>query len=315
MRLSRLKELSSAGLVGMALVLLLGLAACGDNPTASTSPGVAAGPKIKVMATTTQLGDFARSIGGERVSVTQLLRPGDDPHDYNPSATDSKNASEAKVIFKNGVGLDDWLDKIIQNSGTKASLVDISQGVKVRAGKDDSEKAGDPHIWQSTDNTKIIVANLAKGLEAADPDGKTYYEAQLADYQKKLEDTKAQITQIFAAVPAANRKLVTNHDAFGYFADQFGVKIVGQIIPNFSDAAQPTPQELDALIKNIKENQVKAIFTETTINPKVAQQVAQSAGIKIYSNLYGDSLGEAGSDGDTYIKMMLSNARNMAAGF
>ncbi len=271
--------------------------------------------KIKVLATTTQAGDFARTIGGNRVTVTQILRPDDDPHDYDPNATDSKNAAAAQVVFKNGVGLDDWLDKIITNSGTKAPIVDLSQGIKLRAGKDDSEKAGDPHIWHSTDNAKIIVATLEKGLEQADPAGREYYQSQLQSYQKQLDDLKTQITGIFAAIPPANRKLVTNHDAFGYFADEFGITVVGEIIPNFSDAAQPTPQEINDLIKNIKANNVKAIFTETTINPKVAQQVAQAAGIKIYSNLYGDALGISGSDGDTYLKMELSNAKNMVAGF
>jgi len=291
------------------VLLSLALVACGDTPTVVTTN------KIKVLATTTQVGDFARAIGGERASVTQILRPDDDPHDYEPNANDSKNAAAAQVVFKNGVGLDDWLDKIITNSGTKATVIDLSQGIKLRAGKDDSEKAGDPHIWHSTDNAKLIVANIEKGLEQVDPAGKEYYQSQLKSYQQQLDDLKAQINGIFGTVAPANRQLVTNHDAFGYFADEFGITIVGQIIPNFSDAAQPTPQEINNLIKNIKAANVKAIFTETTINPKVAQQVAQAAGIKIYSNLYGDALGAPGSEGDTYLKMELSNAKNMAAGF
>ena len=304
--------------------LTLSLAACGDatNTTANpataattTSAGAATTTKIQVLATTTQVGDFARNIGGNRVEVTQILRPEDDPHDYDPTANDSKNAATAKVVFKNGVGLDDWLDKIITNSGTKAPIVNLSDGIKLRAGKDESEKAGDPHIWHSTDNAKVMVANLANGLATIDPAGKSYYEAQLADYNKKLDELKANITQTFASVSTDQRKLVTNHDAFGYFAEEFNITVVGQIVPNFSDAAQPTPQEINQLIKNIKTNNVKAIFTETTINPKVAQQVAQAAGVRIYSNLYGDSLGLPGSDGETYLKMEAANARNMAAGF
>ncbi|MBN9397516.1 MAG: zinc ABC transporter substrate-binding protein [Candidatus Melainabacteria bacterium] len=272
--------------------------------------------KIKVLATTTQLGDFARNIGGDRVEVTQILRPDDDPHDYDPTADDSKNAAAAQLVLKNGVGLDDWLDKIITNSGTKAPLIDTSEGIKLRAGDgSDEEKEGDPHIWHSTDNAKIMVANIAKGLAQVDPAGSDYYQAQLTAYQKQLDDLKTQITQVFTPVPVEKRKLVTNHDAFGYFTDEFQITIVGSVIPSFSDAAQPTPQEINELIKNIKDNNVKVIFTETTINPKIAEQVAQTAGVQIYSNLYGDALGPAGSDGDTYLKMELSNAKNMAAGF
>lgn len=333
------------------LLFAIGLAACGDSPntapTASTTatttattvaPAVtvasttavattapattilgttapAPATKINVMATTTQLGDFARSIGGNRVQVTQILRPDDDPHDYEPTANDSKNAAAAQVIFKNGVGVDDWMDKIITNSGTKAPLIDTSEGVKLRAGAGGEAKLGDPHIWHSTHNAKIIVATLARGLTQADPAGKDYYQGQLTAYQKQLDDLKTQINQIFAPVPVEKRKLVTNHDAFGYFTDEFQITVVGAVIPSFSDAAQPTPQEINELIKNIKSNNVKVIFTETTINPKVAEQVAQAAGVKIYSNLYGDALGAPGSDGDTYLKMELTNAKNMVAGF
>ncbi|MBN9388585.1 MAG: zinc ABC transporter substrate-binding protein [Chloroflexi bacterium] len=321
------------------LFLATGLAACGDAtstiaPTAasiSTASNNTSGAattaatnsavtsttgKIKVLATTTQLGDFARNIGGDRVEVTTILRPDDDPHDYDPTADDSKNAAAAQLIVKNGVGTDDWLDKIITNSGTKAPLIDTSEGIKLRAGNgSDEEKQGDPHIWHSTDNAKIMVANVAKGLTQVDPTNKEYYQSQLTAYQKQLDDLKAQITQIFAPVPVEKRKLVTNHDAFGYFTDEFQITVVGSVIPSFSDAAQPTPQEINELIKNIKDNNVKVIFTETTINPKIAEQVAGAAGVKIYSNLYGDALGAPGTDGDTYLKMELSNAKNMAAGF
>lgn len=304
------------------LLMALTLAACGDNSatsspatTSTTNVSGASPSTIKVLATTTQLGDFARTLGGSRVEVYQILRPGDDPHDYEPTANDSKAAASAQIVFKNGVGLDDWLDKLISNSGTKAPLIDVSQGVKLHAGAGDEEKVGDPHIWFSTDNTKIMVATLVKGLQQVDPAGKDYYQKQLDEYQKQLDNLKAQINQIFAPTPVEKRKLVTNHDAFGYFTDEFGITVVGSIIPGFSDAAQPTPLEINQLIKNIKDNNIRVIFTETTINPKIAEQVAKTAGVKIYSNLYGDALGDPGSDGDTYLKMMLSNAKNMATGF
>jgi zinc/manganese transport system substrate-binding protein/manganese/iron transport system substrate-binding protein len=287
-------------------------AAAANTPAANpTAPAV----KINVLATTTQLGDFARNLGGNRVQVVQILRPDDDPHDYNPTAADSKNAAAAQVIFKNGIGVDDWMDKIITNSGTKAPLINVSDGITLRAGEGAEEKLGDPHIWHSTDNAKIMVATMAKALIGADPAGKDYYQGQLTAYQNQLDNLKNRINQIFAPIPVEKRQLVTNHDAFGYFTDEFQITVVGSVIPSFSDAAQPTPQEINRLIKNIKSNNVKVIFTETTINPKVAEQVAQAAGVKIYSNLYGDALGAPGSDGDTYLKMELSNAQNMAAGF
>lgn len=304
-----------------ALGIVTSLAACDNTSTTSQSTvsttkavdnsvlasTVSSLTKIKVVATTTQLGDFAHNIGGDRVEVYQILKPDNDPHDYEPTADDSKNAAAAQIIFKNGVGLDDWLGKVISNSGTKAPVIDTSAGIKTHD--------NDPHIWQSTEQAKIMVADVAKGLEQVDPTGKDYYESQLKSYQQQLDSLKTQIEQIFAPTPVSARKLVTNHDAFGYFTQEFNISVVGEIVPSFSDASQPTAQEITQLIKNIKNNQVKVIFTETTINPKVAQQVAKAANVKIYSNLYGDALGASGSDGDTYLKMELSNAKNMEQGF
>jgi zinc/manganese transport system substrate-binding protein/manganese/iron transport system substrate-binding protein len=214
-------------------------------------------------------------------------------------------------VLSNGLGLEAWLDKTVQNSGTKAALVKLSDGVSVQK---TAQGDTDPHIWHNPDNGKIMVENIAKGLAKVDATGSATYEANATTYKAQIDDTAGQMKSLLDTIPADRRKLVTNHEAFTYFAAQFNLKIVGSIIPSFDSTAEPSAQALTELVKSIKEEKVPAIFTETTINPKLAEQISKEAGVKIFSNLYGDALGEPGSDGETYLKMLLSNARNIANG-
>ncbi|HEX2914615.1 MAG TPA: metal ABC transporter substrate-binding protein [Chloroflexia bacterium] len=305
----------------------IALVACGDNTTPSvngtsaasnasqTTAGVAG--KLRVVATTTQLADFARNVGGERVEVTSILKPSADAHEYEPTAADSKALAASQLILKNGLGLDDWLDKTIQSSGTKALLVTASEGVKTRKAEGslvEEFKNGDPHIWFSSDNAKKMVDNIATGLLKVDPSSSDIYQANASAYKAQLDQMAQQIKALIANIPAENRKLVTNHDAFGYFIDQFGLTFVGSVIPSMDSTSEPSARDIEELVNKIKEQKVKAIFTEQSLNPRLAEQISREAGVKIYSNLYSDSLSEPGSDGDTYLKMMLSNARNIVAG-
>lgn len=292
------------------------LVACGDNSAAPTNAGIttASQSKLKVVATTTQIGDFVKNVGGNRVDLTTILKPNSDPHEYEPTADDSKALANAQLVFTNGLGLDDWLDKLIKNSGTKAKTVVTSDGIKPHAAKDASEKEGDPHIWFDIDNVKKMVDNIAQGLSELDAAGASAYQGNARNYKEQLDKLDADIKAQIATIPEADRKMVTNHDAFSYYLDRYGIKFVGSVIPSFDTAAEPSAKDLAELVAKIKAEKVKAIFTESSLNPKLEQQIAAQAGVKIYSNLYGDTLGEAGSDGDTYIKMMQSNTKNIVAG-
>lgn len=315
------------------LLLFTGLvAACGDATntapattslasanTSATTTGAAPAPanKIKVVATTTQVGDFVKNVGGNRVEVFTIVKPGADAHEYEPTAEDSRSLAAAQVVFQNGLGLDSWLEKTIQSSGTKASVVNASQGAKTRnaEGKEADEfKDGDPHIWFNTSNAKKMVDNIAAGLAKADATGASTYQSNATAYKVQIDEMAKQVKGQIDGIPAAQRKLVTNHDAFGYFIEEFGLTFVGSVVPSLDSTAEPSAREIQQLVAKIKEQNVKAIFTEESINPKLAEQVSKEAGVKIFSNLYGDSLGAPGSEGDTYIKMMLSNGRNIANG-
>jgi zinc/manganese transport system substrate-binding protein/manganese/iron transport system substrate-binding protein len=295
----------------VAVILALSVAACGSDAepsgtAASASPAVQA-KQLKVVATTTQVADFARNVGGDNADVTQILRPNVDPHDYEPSPADIQAIAEADVVVKSGVGLEKWLDQTISSAGFTGTVVDASQGVSIRKGDGSEEEAeGDPHIWHNPLNAKIMAANIEKALAAKDPADATVFDANLTSYNGKLDALDADITKKIDAIPADARKLVTNHDAFGYYVDHYHLTFVGSIIPSFDTSAELSAKQISTLTAKIKATGVKAIFSESSLPPKTAEAIGREAGVKVEAgedSLYGDTLGPEGSAGATYLQM------------
>jgi zinc/manganese transport system substrate-binding protein/manganese/iron transport system substrate-binding protein len=264
---------------------------------------------VSVVATTTQVADFVRSVGGEKVAVTQVLKPNVDPHDFEASPADIVAIGRADLLVKNGVGLEKWLEQTVTAAGYSGPVVDASTGVSIRPG-DAQEPAGDPHIWQDPRNAKIMVANIADGLAAADAADAGYFRERAAAYQSKLDALDAQIAAKIATIPAGQRKLVTNHDAFGYYIARYGLEFVGSVIPSFDTSAELSGRQIQDLVAKIKATGVKAIFSESSLPPKTAQTIAAEAGIRVEAgedSLYADTLGPAGSAGATYLEAMTHN--------
>jgi ABC-type Zn uptake system ZnuABC Zn-binding protein ZnuA len=300
----------------LALVAVAAVAvACGGGDDGSDGG-------TRVVATTTQLGALAREIGGERVSVQVLLAAGADAHDYEPSPQDSRRVRDADLVLKNGIGLDDWLDGVIKNSGTKALVVTATDGITPLAGEehdhdegdghDHSHEAGDPHVWHDPENVKVMVANIAEALAKVDPDHAATYRERAAAYATKLDDVDRQIKELFAPIPVAQRKVVTNHESLNYFARRYEIEVIGAIIPGTAKEAQPSAQDLAKLTDLIRSEGVKAILAEAEIDPKVAEQLGKDTGVRVVTGLYADSLGPAGSGADTVDGMLLHNARLIA---
>jgi ABC-type Zn uptake system ZnuABC Zn-binding protein ZnuA len=290
-------------------------AGCSRAQPAGSDGPLATGRVLHVVATTTQVADFARNIGGDQVQVTSLLKPGVDAHDYEPSPADLEAIARADLVVENGVGLEAWLDDTIKSSGFTGPVVDTSQGVKLRAGghaQEGKEQAGgdepDPHIWQNPRNAQLMAANIQRGLAAAEPANATAFQANLAAYTRQLRVLDAEVEHQIDSL--ANKKLVTNHDAFGYYIDRYGLEFVGSIIPSFDSSAELSGRDIRDLVAKIKATGVKAIFSETTLPPKTAETIGREAGVKVVTGedaLYGDALGPPGSDGDTYLKMIRHN--------
>jgi zinc/manganese transport system substrate-binding protein len=280
------------------------LAACGgDGGTETTGRGV------KVVATTTQVGALVREVAGDSVELTVLLPAGSDAHDFEPSPKALRKVHDAKVILRNGLGLDDWLDDAIEGAGGEAKVVTVTAGSRL-LGPEDGDT--DPHVWHDIDNVKVMLDAIAASLSAADPENAGLF-AQRADaYKVTLDEADSEIRGLIDSIPEANRKMVTNHDAFGYFIDRYGLEFVAAVIPSTNKEAQASAGDLADLQKLLEREGVKVIFSEEEVDPKVARELARDTGVEIVEGLYADSLGEPGTEASTIHGMLLFNARKIA---
>jgi zinc/manganese transport system substrate-binding protein/manganese/iron transport system substrate-binding protein len=282
---------------------VLAFAGCGSGGAGRATDGNAG---LDVVATTPVVADFVRNVGGDRVHVVQILKPGVDPHDYEASPADIQAIADADLVVKSGVGLEAaWLDDTVSSAGYAGEVVDASRRVPVRQGNgSDEQKAGDPHIWHDPANARIMVGDIAAALAAKDPAGKAGYERNAAAYDAKLAALDAENKAEISTIPVAQRKLVTNHDAFGYYCARYGITFVGSIIPSFDTSAELSGNELSDLVAKIERTGVRAVFSESSLPPKTAQTVAAEAGVQVVEgedSLYADGLGPAGSPGGTYL--------------
>jgi len=287
------------------------LAGCSREHPASSGDGISTkGRVLQVVATTTQVADFATNVGGDRVRVTSLFKPNVDPHDYEPSPADIDTIARADLVLENGAGLESWLQDTVTSSGFGGPVVDTSQGVRLRQVGGEP----DPHIWQNPRNAQVIAANIEHALAKAEPADAGVFQANLDAYTKQLHALDAEVQRQIDGL--ANKKLVTNHDAFGYYIDRYGLQFVGSIIPSFDTSAELSGRDIRDLVAKIKATKVKAVFSETSLPPRTAETIASEAGVKVVEGedaLYGDSLGPAGSDGDTYLKMVRHNTRTIVS--
>lgn len=269
---------------------------------------------LVVVATTPILADLTRQIGGERLDVRSILPPNADPHDFDAKPEDVVGVEDAGLIVEHGLHLDAWAADLIDNAETDAPVVVATTGVPTIASDEDGFDEGDPHVWFDPTNVKIMVDGIAAGLISVDGEGTASYEARRDAYKVQLDALDQAIAANIATIPAQRRKLVTNHDAFGYFVRRYGLTFVGSVVPSLDSRAEPSAKETAELIEKIKAEGVPAIFTESSINPSLEEELASEAGVKVISNLYGDTLGDADSGADTYIAMMQTDTRLIVEG-
>lgn len=284
------------------------------------------GGPLVVVATTGIIGDLVSQIGGGRVEVRTILPANADPHSFEPAPQDIAMVDDAAVVFVHGLELDAWAETILENADGDFTVVTVTDGISIadfHSDEDDHDHEeddhedddghhhgeGDPHVWFDPTRTAQMAANIAAGLTGADPDGADGYAGRLAAYQAELTALDGQIAERIALIPEERRVIVTNHEALGYFADRYGLTIVGTVIPGMSVEAEPSAQEIAALLEVIERENVTAIFAENTVNPALAEQLAAQAGIQVVATLFTDTLGEPGSGADTYIGLMRYDTR------
>jgi len=305
------------------LVLSLLACACGDTPAATEQAhddtvselqpiSLDAGEMLKVVATTNILGDVVGQVGGERIDLTIMMDIGVDPHSYVPTPADTAAIHDAHVVFANGVGLEANLQEMLASAGGDAALIYVSDGLEHRLAEGATEEDGhehegeeeglDPHTWFDVRNVIHWVEKIEQALSNLDPANAEAYRTNAAAYTAELETLDTWVVEQVETIPENNRKLVTNHPAFGYLASRYGLEQVGAVYP-ISPSSEPSAQDIAALQDTIRAYGVPAVFTESTVNPKLAQQVATDTGVRLVA-LYSGSLGEPGSGAESYIDLI-----------
>lgn len=307
--LSRRHLIAAAMAVGLPALGMAGPAFAQDAAPAT---------KLPVVASFSILGDFVQEVGGDRIAVSTLVGPNGDAHVFQPAPADAKKVAAAKVVFVNGLGFEGWMNRLIKASGTKATIVVATKGVAPRKmeeeegghdhGKDaHAHEETDPHAWQSVANAKLYVANVRDGLIAADPAGKATYEANASAYLAKLDALDAEVKAAIATIPAERRRIITSHDAFGYFGAAYGMEFIAP--QGVSTEAEASAKDVAKIIRQIKAEKIPAVFMENISDPRLVKRIADETGAKIGGEVYSDALSDDKGPASTYIDMIENNIR------
>jgi ABC-type Zn uptake system ZnuABC Zn-binding protein ZnuA len=281
--------------------LALAVGACGDSDDSSSGDAA-----IGVVATTPQAADFARNVGGERAAVTQILQPNSDPHEYDPRPSDARAVAESDLVVRSGGDLDEWLDDIVEGGAPDRPQLTLLDEV--------ARRQGDPHWWQDPRNVERAVLALRDAFSEQDPEGHEDYERNARAYVEKVRRLDREVGNCIGRVPAAKRKLVTSHDAFGYYARRYGLEVLGAVIPALTTQAAPSAGETERLVEEIRHEGVEAVFPESSIDPKLERAIADEAGAQVGKPLLADALAPRGEDGDTYLEALSADTAAMVEG-
>ncbi|KJC49857.1 metal ABC transporter substrate-binding protein [Bradyrhizobium sp. LTSP849] len=266
-----------------------------------------AAERLNVVASFSILGDFVRTIGGDRVDVTTLVGADSDVHVYTPAPSDAKRIADAKLVVVNGLGLEGWLPRLVQSSGSKAQVITASAGiVPLKLGS-----AADPHAWQSVPNARVYVTDIANALAVADPDDAEFFRAQARAYLEKLETLDREVREAVAKIPPERRKVISTHDAFGYFAAEYGVQFIAPL--GVSTETEPSARDIAGIIGQIKAQKIPAVFLENISDDRLIRRIAAETGAKVGGTLISDGLtGEKGL-APTYIDMVRHNIKALTS--
>jgi len=305
--LLRLGALRPGLAVAGAVLVTLIAAGCGDSASSGDRE------KLNVAATTTQIGDLVRQVGGSTVNVNQILQPNSEAHDYQPRPDDVAGVAGSKLLFVSGYGLDDWGRELLDQSGSKAELVDLSSGLPVSLKAADGSET-DPHWWHDLSNLEAATTEVEKALTAAEPEAKQQIMTNAEAYRTRIRKTDAAIRACLQRIAREERLIVTDHDAFIYFTDRYQVTSVGAVFPSTSTEGQASAGEVAALEQTIRDKGVRAVFPESSLNPALADRIAKDTGASSDYTLYGDTLGPADSPQGTVLGAEAANAKAIVSG-
>ena len=270
----------------------------------SVSASASAAP-IKAVTSITIIADMVHEVGGDLVQVQSIVGPNGDAHSYEAKPQDSKTLNEAQIVFVNGLGLDPWIEKLTTSSGFKGPLAVVTKGIKTHRFDEDGKQVVDPHAWQDLSNGQIYVTNIAKALCEVDAADCPTFNTNASAYNAKLAALDAELKVKFAAVPEANRQVVTTHDAFGYFAKVYGLRFLAP--EGFATEGEPSAAAIAKLVVQIKRDNIKALFFENMSDNRVIEAIAAETGVRAGPPLYADALSKPDEPGTTYLQMFKYN--------
>lgn len=266
-----------------------------------------AADRLNVVASFSILADFARNVGGDRINLTTLVGADSDVHVYTPAPADAKRVAEAKLVIVNGLGLEGWLPRLVQSSGSKAQVVTASAGiVPLKLGS-----AADPHAWQSVHNAKVYATDIANALAAAAPDDADFFRDQVKAYLEKLETLDREVRAAVAKIPPERRKVISTHDAFGYFSAEYGIQFIAPL--GVSTETEPSARDIAAIIGQIKAQKIPAVFLENISDDRLIRRIAAETGSKIGGTLISDGLTGEKGPAPTYIDMVRHNIKALTS--
>ncbi len=269
---------------------------------AAANPALAQ-DRLNVVASFSILGDLVRNVGGDRVNVTTLVGPNSDVHVYAPAPADAKKIADAKLVIVNGFGLEGWLPRLVQSSGNKAVIATATEGVApLKRGSN-----ADPHAWQSVANAKTYVANIRAALSAADLAGNDIFRSNTDAYLAKLDGLEREVREAIAQIPPERRKVISTHNAFGYFAAAYGIEFIAPL--GVSTESEASARDIAAIITQIKTTKIPAVFLENISDPRLIQRISAETGARVGGTLYSDSLTDEKGDAPTYIEMVRHNIK------
>jgi zinc/manganese transport system substrate-binding protein len=272
------------------------------------SPAEAADKPLRVIASFSILADMARTVGGEDVTITSLVGPDSDTHMYQPTPRDAQMLAGADIILVNGLGFDAWMQRLVAASGTKAQVIVAAEGVAART---QTKDAVDPHAWQNLAYGRIYAGNIARAFEQALPDKAAAIQKRAEAYDAALAETDRFVRAQFADIPTAQRKIITSHDAFGYFGAAYGITFLAPV--GMNTEAEPAAADMAKLIAQIRQEGIKRIFIENMTNPKLVEQIGKDTGASLGGALYSDALSEPDGPAPTYLAMFQNNVPKLRA--
>ena len=274
---------------------------------AVSAPAAHAQDRLNVVASFSILGDLAGNVGGDRVSVTTLVGPNGDVHVYTPAPADAQKVANARLLIINGLGLEGWLPRLLQASGSKAPIITATKGVAPLENGSDT----DPHAWQSVVNAKTYVANISDALIAADPADAQVFRANAQAYLTKLDALDREVGAAVARIPENRRKVISTHNAFGYFAAAYGIEFIAP--EGVSTESEPSARDIGGIIGQIKSSKIPAVFLENISDPRLMRRISAETGAKIGGTLYSDSLTGENGEAPTYIDMVRHNIKTLTS--